>query len=275
MNDSEIKRLESAAQAIRCDVIKMTRKAGRNGAHIGGGLSMCEILSVLYLHVMNVCPDDILNPERDRFILSKGHGAIALYAAMKQAGFLTEEDLCSFKMRGSDFWTHPRYLPGKGFEFTSGSLGMGLSLGAGTAFALRKRNSPAKVFVYVGDGECNEGAIWEAAAFVAHHKLINLTVIIDKNNLQLDAPTKDIIDMRNMNERWQAFGFETVEADGHSVESLISAFAEKPKDRPIAIIANTVKGKGVSFIENNPAYHMNILTEAQYKQAMLEQGVSI
>ena len=272
MTNLEIAYLERSAQAIRRDVIEMTWRAGRNGAHIGGGLSMCEILSVLYLHVMNIQPDNLSNPDRDRFILSKGHGAIALYAALKQAGFIEETDLALFKAPGSDFWTHPRFLPERGFEFTSGSLGMGLSLGAGTAFALRRRKSPAKVYVYVGDGECNEGAIWEAAAFVSHHRLTNLTVVIDKNNLQLDAPTKDIIDMHNMAERWAAFGFDTIEVDGHSVESLIKAFDVRPQERPIAVIAETVKGKGVSFIENNPAYHMNVLTEALYKQAMAEQG---
>ena len=275
MTEPEVERLERAARAIRRDVIEMTWRAGRNGAHIGGGLSMCEILSVLYLHVMNIRPGNLSNPDRDRFILSKGHGAIALYAALKQAGFIGEADLVLFKARGSDFWTHPRFLPERGFEFTSGSLGMGLSLGAGTAYALRRRASQAKVYVYVGDGECNEGAVWEAAAFVAHHRLTNLTVVIDKNNLQLDAPTKDIIDMHNMAERWAAFGFETIEADGHSVESLITAFAVKPKGRPIAIIAETIKGKGVSFIENNPAYHMNVLSETLYKQAMAEQGVEL
>lgn len=268
MDDCQLK---ETANRVRRDVIEMTYRAGRNGAHIGGGLSMCEILAVLYCRIMNVSPDKVDDPERDRFILSKGHGAIALYAAMRHAGFLTQADLESFKAEGSDFWTHPRFLPARGFEFTSGSLGMGLSLGAGTAMALRHRGSKAHVYVYIGDGECDEGSVWESAAFAAHHKLDNLTVIVDKNNLQLDAPTKDIIDMRNMAERWNVFGYHVIEVDGHSIPDLVDAFSVRVTGMPTAVIANTVKGKGVSFIENNPIYHMNVLSANQYKQAIEEQ----
>lgn len=265
-----ISEIITASRQIRSDIIDMTYRAGRNGAHIGGALSMCEILATLYLRVMKIDPQNPLDENRDRFVLSKGHGALALYCALKQAGFLTQEDLEAFKKDGSDFWTHPRFMPEKGFEFASGSLGMGLSLGAGTALALKRKELNCRVYVYIGDGECDEGSVWEAASFVAHHKLDNVTVIIDENKLQLDAPTKDIVNKDNLAQRWESFGFDVVYADGHAVSELMTAFSHC-SDKPIAVIARTVKGKGVSFIENNPAYHMNTLNEEQYKIAKSEQ----
>ena len=260
----------AAANHIRENVIKMTYAAGKKGAHIGGALSMCEILAVLYMAVMKIDINDIGNPERDRFILSKGHGAIALYAALKEKGILSQKDLDFFKVNGSDFWTHPRFLPQKGFEFSSGSLGQGLSLAAGTALALRLRQSKAHIYVYIGDGECDEGAVWEAASFVAHHKLNNITVIVDENKLQLDAATKDIINKYDLDKRWKAFGFDIIKPDGHSIPALLKAF-KYSSEKPVAILAQTIKGKGVSFIENNPIYHMNFLTKDQFEQAMNEQ----
>lgn len=268
----KIEKIKAVADNIRKDIIEMTFSAGRNGAHIGGGLSMVEILSVLYFHALNVNHKEMDNEIRDRFILSKGHGAIALYSALRHSGFLTEEELYSFKNTGSKFWTHPKKNLKYGIEFSSGSLGMGLSLGAGTAIGLKKKNNPSRVYVYIGDGECNEGSIWEAAAFVAHQNLDNITVIIDRNRLQLDAPTNEIISMENMTERWKVFGFDTIEIDGHSIPELINAFNKK-SSKPIAIIANTVKGKGVSFIENNPVWHMGVLSQEQYELAMKEQVV--
>ena len=271
MDESKRLLLRSVAHCIRSDVIEMTYMAGRNGAHIGGGLSMCEILATLYFAVMNIDSRRPLSENRDRFILSKGHGALALYSVLKQAGFLTQEDLNGFKRDGTDFWTHPRFMPEKGIEYASGSLGMGLSLGGGTALALKHKGLSARVYVYVGDGECDEGAIWEAASFISHHKLDNVTVIVDENKLQLDAPTKNIINKDNLGERWGSFGFHVVNADGHDVCDLMKAFAYRSSDRPVAIIARTVKGKGVSFAENNPIFHMNTLNEEQYKIAKKEQ----
>lgn len=231
---------------------------------------MCEILAVLYLGFLNIDVKNITSPARDRFILSKGHGALALYAALKQKGILTQSDLELFKKADSDFWTHPVFFPEKGFEFASGSLGQGLGLAAGTALAAKHKKLLSRVYVYLGDGECDEGAVWESASFASHQNLDNLTVIIDENKLQIDGLTKDVVNKDDLIKRWKAFGFDAIEADGHSIKDLVRAFSYKSY-KPIAIIARTVKGKGVSFMENNPIYHSNSLTEKQFEMAMAEQ----
>lgn len=266
---NKLKEIENASKRIRRSIITMTYNAGSYGAHIGGGLSLPEILATLYLGVMNISPCTKENENRDRFVLSKGHGAIALYATLKEAGFITEEQLLTFKYDGADFWTHPCKNTQYGIEFSSGSLGQGLSLAAGVALALRRKCNSAHIYVVIGDGECDEGAIWEAASFISHHMLNNITVIVDENKLQLDAPTKEIINKEDLSRRWEAFGFETIPADGHNVENLLDAFNHK-SEKPIAIIARTVKGKGVSFIENNPEWHVHPLTKEQFKQAIKE-----
>lgn len=268
----DINTLLNATKNIRKNILTMALHAGAKGAHIGGGLSLPEILATLYLGVMNISPESCKNVARDRLILSKGHGAIALYATLKEAGFITEEELSSFKHNGSSFWTHPRKNPDIGIEFSSGSLGQGLSLAAGTALALKKKNNSAHVYVIIGDGECDEGAVWEAASFIAHHKLDNITVIIDENQLQLDGPTHEIVNKDNLANRWASFGFETIIADGHDVADLLKAFSYSIKEKPVAIIARTVKGKGVSFIENNPEWHVHPITLQQYDQALKELG---
>lgn len=263
-------KIQKIAHNIRKNILKMAFHAGVNGAHIGGGLSLPEILATLYLGVMNISPENCKKNDRDRFILSKGHGAIALYATLKEAGFISEDELFSFKHDGSDFWTHPRKNLDIGIEFSSGSLGQGLSLAAGTALALKKKQNPARVYVVIGDGECDEGSVWEAASFVAHHKLDNITVIIDENKLQLDAPTCEIVNKDNLANRWAAFGFEVVLANGHDVDDLLKACTFKVQGKPVAIIARTIKGKGVSFIENNPIWHMSQISKQQYEQALEE-----
>lgn len=269
IDEIKIKNLKDISLLIRKDIINLAYKAGKNGAHLGGCLSMPEILSVLYGYVLNITPQTVECENRDRFILSKGHGALALYSALSCYGFITKEQLQTFKQDGSDFWTHPKMNKKYGIEFSSGSLGQGLSIAAGTAFALKMKKNEARVYVLLGDGECNEGAVWEAAAFIAHHKLDNLTVIIDRNKLQLDAPTEDIIDMSNLSAIWKSFGFDVFEADGHSIEDLVSVF-KKISSKPRAFILNTVKGKGVSFIENRPEWHTGILSEELYMLAMNE-----
>ncbi len=264
-----------AAKQMRIDALRMTKHTGNTGAHIGGSLSMIEIMAVLYNGVMKYKATDTSWEGRDRFILSKGHGALTLYTAMKSVGLLSEEELMTYKDNETRLYAHPSMNIKMGIEFSSGSLGQGLSLGVGTALALkRKNNDSSKVYVLVGDGECNEGQIWEAAMAASHYKLDNLTVIIDKNKLQYDGDTMDIINMDNLSDKWAAFGFETITIDGHSVEQLLTAF-QAETDKPKAIIGETIKGKGVSFMENNPIWHNNRLTDEQYKQAMSEQGVTI
>ena len=273
--DKTIDMCRNASKQMRIDVIRMTRHSGNIGAHIGGSLSMIEIMAVLYNGVIKFKKDDTTWEGRDRFILSKGHGVMAQYAAMKSIGLLSDDDLMTFKNNETRLYAHPSMNLQIGIEFSSGSLGQGLSLGVGTALALRKKNNySSHVYVLVGDGECNEGQIWEAAMAASHFKLNNLTVIVDKNKLQYDGETADVMNMDNFAAKWSAFGFETLTVDGHSVEQLLVAF-RTGTNKPKASIAETVKGKGVSFMENNPAWHNNRLTEDQYKQAMAEQGVTV
>jgi len=265
---------ELVAQDMRQDILRMGLQTGLNGAHFGGGLSLVEIMAVLYKSVMRVNPAAPRWPERDRFILSKGHGAMAYYAALKQAGFVTDEELMTFKSNQTFLYGHPSMNPDKGIEFSSGSLGLGLALGVGTAIGLRKRgNNQSRVFVLMGDGECGEGSVWESAASAAHFGLTNLVAIIDKNGLQYDGPTRDVLNMDGMAEKWESFGWQARTVDGHNLAELLDAF-EGPGNQPTVIVANTVKGKGVSFMENNPAWHHNRLTQAQFDELTAARGVN-
>lgn len=276
IKEIKIKNLEDLALRIRKDIIDATYKVSlhRGKTHIGGSLSMCEILSVLYGKVLKVSKDNLKSQNRNRFILSKGHGALALYAALKEVGIISLDDFLSFKDDDSHFWTHPTFSPKHGLEFASGSLGIGISLAVGTALALKLKGNSSKVYCLVGDGECDEGEVWEALSFANHHHLNNLTVIVDDNNMQLDDFTSKIVDKSNLAKRIESFGFNVVEVDGHDIESLDKAFVTSHDDMPLAVIAHTIKGKGVSFIENNPTYHTGSLTKEQYEQALAEIGIS-
>lgn len=270
---SAIEACERAAQEIRYDILRMGLKTGSNGAHFGGGLSLVEIMAVLYLSVMRVDPARPRWPERDRFILSKGHGAMAYYAALKQAGFVTDEELMTFKSNHTFLYGHPSMNLDKGIEFSSGSLGLGLALGTGTVMGLRKRgNNTSRVFVLMGDGECDEGSVWESAASAAHFGLSNLVAIVDKNGLQYDGPTREILNMDGMAEKWESFGWQARVVDGHNVSELLDAF-DRLDGKPTVVIANTVKGKGVPFMEHNPAWHHSRLTQAQFDELTAERAV--
>jgi len=258
--------LERMTKEMRHDIFRMGLKTGLNGAHFGGGLSLVEIMAVLYRSVLRVNPEKPRWPERDRFILSKGHGAMAYYAALKQVGFVTNEELMTFKSNHTFLYGHPSMNPDKGIEFSSGSLGLGLALGVGTAMGLRKRDNHApRVFVRMGDGECGEGSVWESAASASHFGLSNLVAIIDKNGMQYDGPTKDVLNMDGMAEKWESFGWQAQTVDGHNLTELLDAF-DNLGGKPSVIVANTIKGKGVSYMENNPAWHHNRLTQAQFEE---------
>ena len=193
----------AAARRIRREIIEMTYRTGKTGAHLGGSLSMAELLAGMYIGAIRFRKDDPVWDGRDRVILSKGHGVMAQYAALKEAGFIGEEDLLTFKKNETQLFAHPSINIGMGIEFSSGSLGQGLSLGVGTALALkRKSNEKSKVFVLLGDGECDEGSVWEAAACSSHYKLSNLVAIVDKNNLQYDGPTEDVLSMESLEKKW-------------------------------------------------------------------------
>lgn len=259
---------EQAAREIRLDILRMGMTTGVNGAHYGGGLSLAEIMAVLYRSVLRVDCARPCWPERDRFILSKGHGSMAYYAALKQVGFVTESELLTFKSNHTFLYGHPSMNPDRGIEFSSGSLGLGLGLGIGVALGLRKRgNHISRVFVVLGDGECDEGSVWESAAAAAHFGLSNVVVVVDKNGLQYDGPTRDILNMDGLAEKFESFGWSSQAVDGHDVGALLEAFANPP-NRPMAIIAQTVKGKGVPFMENNPTWHHSRMTQAQFEEVV-------
>lgn len=271
MADSKIvKKCFDAATQVRRDIIDMTYATGNTGAHLGGSLSMAEMLASLYVGCLRYDKNNINWEERDRVILSKGHAALALYPAMVQAGILDRLQLDDFKRNGSQLSGHPSLNGLRGIEFASGSLGQGLSLGVGVCLALkRKKNNASRVFVFMGDGECDEGSVWEAAASAAHYRLHRLVAIIDTNKIQYDGQTDDVLSMSPMGEKWKSFGWDVIEIDGHNVEALIDAYNTKG-EKPLVIIASTVKGKGISFMENNWRFHNSRLSKKQYEQAIKE-----
>jgi transketolase len=272
--DNDLKnKITLAAAEMRCDVINMTYSVGNQGAHIGGSLSLIELLATLYVGVIKI-DNSLPNwEERDRVILSKGHGAMALYAALCQVGYIQKEDLAKYKSNDTFISAHTIRDISRGLEFASGSLGQGLSLGAGVCIGLRKKNNDiSRVFVIQGDGEIDEGSVWEAAASAAHHKLNNLVTIIDKNNLQYDGLTSNVLSMENLSEKWRSFGWDVCEIDGHNITAIFNSLTMK-HSKPLAVIAGTIKGKGVSFIENDYRWHHARLTKEQYEQALSEQGL--
>ena len=265
-----VKRIEASAKKMRIQAVEMTYQTGKTGAHIGGGLSLIEIMAVLYLGILKFDKDDLQSENRDRLIFSKGHGTLALYTAMEQAGLLSADDLRKDKENDSILSAHPSMNPVLGIEFSSGSLGQGLSLGVGVGLALRrKRNLTSKVYVVLGDGECNEGSVWEAAETAAQYNLSNLIAIVDRNRLQYDGDTEAILKLEPFADKWKAFGWETAVVDGHDVKALYQALSDS-SEGPYVVIADTIKGKGVSFMENNAGWHNGRLNKEQYEKAMQE-----
>lgn len=247
--------LARIAKQIRRHIVEMTGAA--KSGHPGGSLSAVEIVTVLYWDVMNHDPADPKKADRDRFILSKGHAAPVLYAAMAEAGYTPVDQLKTLRRLGSIYQGHPdiRFIPS--LEASTGSLGQGLSLALGMGAAARLNGESWRTYVLLGDGEIQEGQIWEAAMFGAYHKIDNVVAIVDYNKIQLDGFVKDIMELEPLAEKWRAFGWRVIELDGHDIRALQGAFAEAAtvKGRPTVVIAHTVKGKGVSFMENNPKYH--------------------
>ncbi len=237
--------------------------------HIGCSLSIADIIGCLYDDVLRVTGAS--DPDRDRFILSKGHAALALYAALAIRGFIPHEQLDTFCADHTLLGVHPEF-PLAGVDFSTGSLGQGLSMGAGAALAARLQKSSRRVFVVLSDGECNEGSVWEGVMFAAHHRLSNLTAIVDLNGQQALGYTKDVMDLSNMAARWRVFGWDAVEVDGHDPSALRSALKENGREAPRAIIARTVFGKGVSFMERQIKWHYLPMTDQEYEQALAEVG---
>ncbi len=271
MNKEEIEQLKEQCRQNRCNILKMIHNA--KSGHVGGGFSSVEILTVLYQKVMKNFSNWDKSPkhnERDRFVLSKGHGSAALYAVLAQRGFFAQEELMTFRQLGSKLQGHPNtHL--SGVEVPTGSLGQGLSMGCGIAMALKLDKNPVHVFVLLGDGELQEGSCWEAFMHAPHRKLNNLTAIIDRNGLQIDGATENIKSLEPLAEKLKAFNWEVKVIDGHDVEQIYNALENsKISEKPTAIIANTVKGKGVSFMENQCSWHGKAPCDEDCRLAMEE-----
>lgn len=269
---SDIGELQAIAKRVRRHIVTMI--AAANSGHPGGSLSAVETLVTLYFDVMKHDPENPKWPERDRFILSKGHAAPVLYAVFAEAGYTPADSLNTLRRLGSIYQGHPdrRFIPA--LEASTGSLGVGLSLGLGMAEAAKLDKSPTRVYVLLGDGEIQEGQIWEAAMYGGYHRVDNIVAIVDYNRIQLDGFVKDIMELEPLADKWRAFGWNTLEVDGHDIGALQKAFAsaEATKNKPTVLIAHTVKGKGVSFMENNPKFHGVAPTKDELEKALQEIG---
>ncbi len=262
--------MEGVAKELRRHIIRMTGKAG--SGHPGGSLSAADIVTALYFRVLRHNPEDPLWPDRDRFVLSKGHAAPLLYAALAESGYFPVEQLSTLRQIDSCLQGHTDCRLTAGVEMTAGSLGQGLSFGIGIALAGRLNKQSYKVFVLLGDGECDEGQVWEAAMAAAHFKLDNLIAIVDNNGIQLDGWNREIMNLEPFALKWQGFGWHVIEVDGHNLNQVVEALeqAKLAKAQPTVIIAHTVKGKGVSFMENNPEFHGRAPTPVEMEKALQE-----
>ncbi|WP_022761379.1 transketolase [Butyrivibrio sp. AD3002] len=265
--------IENHARNMRKLILDMGKHAGGHAAHMGGALSIADVMAVLYFGVMNTRVVGMGAQERDRCILSKGHSSLGLYSALIEAGLMDESLKDTFEDDCSSLLGHPVKNRNIGIEFTNGSLGMGLSIGIGVAIACAKKEIDNHVYVVLGDGECNEGSVWEAFMAAPKFRLGNLVAIIDCNRFQLSGATEDVMPLGNMKEKLDAFGWETKEVDGHDIEALCSALdPEKDSEKPLAVIMDTVKGKGFSFSENDNSWHHAVVTQKAYEQGLSELG---
>jgi len=270
MKALSVAEMETLARRIRRHIISMIGKAG--SGHSGGSLSAVEIVSTLYFGVLKHDPQRPDWPDRDRFVLSKGHTAPMLYATLAECGYFPVDELSTLRQINSRLQGHAARTCTAGVEMSSGSLGQGLSFSIGIALAGRLNEQSYRVYTLLGDGECDEGQVWEAAMAAAHFKLDNLVAIVDRNDMQIGGWTRDVMELEPFNSKWQAFGWHTIEVDGHDFTQLTDAFeqANLIKGQPTVIIAHTVKGKGVSFMENNPYFHGNAPTAEQVELALKE-----
>ena len=265
-----IKELNITAVKIRRHVIEMLYKA--KSGHPGGSLSAVDAIVALYFHHMNYNPQKPEDPDRDRFILSKGHAAPALYAVLAECGYFDVSELTQLREINSMLQGHPVCFHIPGVEASTGSLGHGLSFANGIALAGKIDKKPYNVYVMVGDGETDEGQIWEAASVASHYKLDNLTALLDRNFLQIDGNTEDVLKLESVYDRWSSFGWHVIEINGHDIGEILDALqqANETKNKPTMIILNTIKGKGVSFMENNVDFHGIPPNEMEYTLAMSE-----
>ena len=270
MTESEKKKLQIAACKVRMGIIEGTHSA--KAGHPGGSMSSAELFTYLYFKELNIDPADPKNPKRDRFVLSKGHTAPGLYAALSLRGFFPWEDLKTLRQIGSYLQGHPNMNTVPGVDMSTGSLGQGVSAACGMALAARHTGNPCRVYTLLGDGEIEEGEVWEALMFAHHYKLDNLCVILDNNGLQIDGPVTEVMSSYPIADKLKAFGLEVVEVNGHDYDQLETAFAHarSTKGVPTAILMHTIKGKDVSFMENNVDWHGKACNDAEFEQAMGE-----
>lgn len=266
----DLHELKSIAAEIRVKLVEMSHNS--RAAHLGSSLSCVDILIALYWKVLSIDPEDPANPGRDRFILSKGHAASALYATLAYRRFFPDHLLDGYASAGSRLEEHPGPGSLPGVEAATGSLGHGLSIGTGMALAGRIQNIPYNVVVLLSDGECNEGSVWEAAMFASKQKLSNLLVIVDFNKWQATGRSCEVMSLEPLKEKWSAFGFNAREVEGHSMEDLVAVMKDFPcaSGRPTAVIAHTIKGKGVSFMEDDNNWHYRIPTKEEVEMAEKE-----
>jgi len=267
MNNMDSRERQILSYWIRRIILEQSKRA--NIGHIGSALSIADLIASLYSDILKISsPDD---PDRDRFILSKGHAAFALYAALYMKGWISKDMLDMACLDGTLLGVHPEHVI-PGIDFSTGSLGMGLSFGCGAALAARLQQSSRRVFVLVSDGECNEGSLWEAVMFAAHHRLNNLIAIVDYNNQQALGYTKDVLNLSSLGARWQAFGWHVKEIDGHHQVQIVNAIEcfRKIKESPCVLIAHTICGKGISFMERQIKWHYWPMSDEEYNTALIE-----
>lgn len=264
--------LQVTANEIRQDIVKMVHAAA--SGHPGGSLSAADILAALYFNEMNIDPANPKMPGRDRFVLSKGHAAPVLYAALARRGYFLVEELLSLRKINSRLQGHPDMKNIPGVEMSTGSLGQGISAAVGMALSSKMDQDGSRVYALLGDGELNEGIVWEAAMSAAHYKLGNLTAIIDFNGLQIDGKNDDVMAVKPVDQKFASFGWNVILADGHNIEALLEAFtaAKAVTDKPTVIIASTVKGKGVSFMEDQVGWHGKAPSDEELAAALKELG---
>lgn len=270
ISEERLKELREKAYRIRRHVLEMTTLAG--SGHPGGSLSCVDVIVTLYFHVMRHDPKNPSWPNRDRFVLSKGHAAPTMYSALAEAGYIPLDELKTLRKLGSPLQGHPDRNRVSGIENSSGSLGNGLAIANGMAAAAKIDGDDHRVYVLLGDGECQEGLVWEAAMFTAHYKLDNLTAVVDRNGLQIDGPTERVMSLEPLADKWRAFGWHVIEVDGHDIAAIINALeeAKQVKGRPTVIIAHLIKGRGVSFMEWVTSFHGKTLAPKDLERALAE-----
>lgn len=273
--ERDVTKLKEIARTLRQDIIEMLTES--NSGHPGGSLSAVEILTALYFSEMNVNPDNPKCEDRDRFVLSKGHAAPVLYSALAEKGYFEKKHLKTLRKMGSILQGHPNMNDTPGVDMSTGSLGQGLSAANGMALAGKLDNKKYRVFVLLGDGELEEGQVWEAAMASAHYKLDNVTAFVDHNRLQIDGPIEKVMNPEPVADKFAAFGWHVISIDGHNFEEIFKAIdeAKSVKGQPTVIVANTVKGKGVSFMENQAGWHGKAPNKEQHDQAIKELGGAI